>query len=472
VLREKLPARYPIRHYPDITHSLQSQYPVPDWDVAHAVTSGREPINPRPRDETAIFRATDRYTIGFLAYSEGCNDDVNKAIWTRLGWDRDTNPRDTLREYARYFAGTTDSVRFADGLWALEANWRGPLAANERVEETLAAFQEIERNGADFTKNNWRVEMALYRAYYDAYVRRRLLAEQAQQAEAMQALAAAPISRAAPAIEQAEAALAPRPLDEATQALRSKIEELAKRLFDHARMQLSVKKYGAIGVDRGATLDTVDAPLNDRAWLLGELARVASIPRERDIETLHELGRLAAWTAPGHEGMYRSVELHWVAQGPGSFYDDLGNPAQQPHLRRHAGIVEDPAHFARGATGFGDGRSWRRSWITHAESFYDDPLELVYDDVDPDASYAVIVVYAGDVPDPDTRIRLVANGTIEIHGWMAKPARVEPLVFAVPDKAVRSGRLTLEWRQKPGTGGSGRGLQVAEVWLVKNVVED
>jgi hypothetical protein len=161
-----------------------------------------------------------------------------------------------------------------------------------------------------------------------------------------------------------------------------------------------------------------------------------------------------------------------VAQGPGSFYDDLGNPAQQPHLRRHAGIVEDPAHFARGATGFGDGRGWRLSWITHAESFYDDPLELVYDDVDPDASYAVGVVYAGDVPDAETRVRLVANGTIEIHGWMAKPARVEPLIFEVPREAVRSGRLTLGWRQQPGTGGSGRGLQVAEVWLVKNVVED
>src|SRR5262249_10310895 len=28
-LRAKVPRRYPIRHYPDITHSLQSQYPVP-----------------------------------------------------------------------------------------------------------------------------------------------------------------------------------------------------------------------------------------------------------------------------------------------------------------------------------------------------------------------------------------------------------------------------------------------------------
>ena len=49
-LRELVPAQYPIRHYPDITHSRQCQYPVPDWDIAYAVTEGRECINPRPED--------------------------------------------------------------------------------------------------------------------------------------------------------------------------------------------------------------------------------------------------------------------------------------------------------------------------------------------------------------------------------------------------------------------------------------
>src|SRR5439155_24883776 len=40
-LREAVPEKYPIRHYPDITHSRQCQYPVPDWDTAFAVTEGR-----------------------------------------------------------------------------------------------------------------------------------------------------------------------------------------------------------------------------------------------------------------------------------------------------------------------------------------------------------------------------------------------------------------------------------------------
>ena len=37
-LRALVPARYPIRHYPDITHSRQCEYPVPDWDTAFAIT--------------------------------------------------------------------------------------------------------------------------------------------------------------------------------------------------------------------------------------------------------------------------------------------------------------------------------------------------------------------------------------------------------------------------------------------------
>ena len=92
-LRAAVPAQYPIRHYPDITHSLQCQYPVPDWDVAFALTEGREVINPRPLGQAAIFRACRDHTIGFITYSEGCNDDVNKIVWSGLGWDPEADGR-------------------------------------------------------------------------------------------------------------------------------------------------------------------------------------------------------------------------------------------------------------------------------------------------------------------------------------------------------------------------------------------
>ena len=104
-VRRRLPAQYPIRFYPDITHSTGCQFPVPDWDVAYALTEGRETINPRPLGEANIIKKFLPETIGFITYSEGCNDDVNKFIWSSLGWDPQRSVIDALRDYSHYFAG-------------------------------------------------------------------------------------------------------------------------------------------------------------------------------------------------------------------------------------------------------------------------------------------------------------------------------------------------------------------------------
>src|SRR5205085_10912551 len=79
-LRARVPARYPIRHYPDITHCRECQYPPPKWDLAFALTEGREPINPCPLMQAQIVRQLQQHTVGSITYSEGCNDDVNKVI--------------------------------------------------------------------------------------------------------------------------------------------------------------------------------------------------------------------------------------------------------------------------------------------------------------------------------------------------------------------------------------------------------
>ncbi len=143
-LRARVPKKYPIRFYPDITHSRQSEFPVPAWDFAYAATEGREVINPRPIGEAAIFRRYAPYSSGFVTYSEGCNDDVNKFIWSQLGWNPDANIADILRDYSRFFIGTDSSEAFAQGLIDLEGNWQGPLAANTGVATTLARFQALE----------------------------------------------------------------------------------------------------------------------------------------------------------------------------------------------------------------------------------------------------------------------------------------------------------------------------------------
>ena len=114
-LRQLVPERFPIRHYPDITHSRQCQYPVPDWDTAFALTDARECINPRPVDQSHIFRLLQPHTVGFITYSEGCNDDVNKFVWSALGWDPDQDVADILREYSGYFIGPQHREGFCPG---------------------------------------------------------------------------------------------------------------------------------------------------------------------------------------------------------------------------------------------------------------------------------------------------------------------------------------------------------------------
>ena len=446
-LRAKVPRRYPIRHYPDITHSLQSQYPVPDWDVAYAMTEAREVINPRPLDQAAIFRRTQPGTIGFLTYSEGCNDDVNKFVWSALGWDPDANVKDVLRQYSRYFIGNEYEDSFAEGLLALERNWRGPLLTNAGVYTTLEQFQTMERSSSPETRLNWRFQQALYRAYYDAYVRRRLLNETALEESAMDQLRHAKSLGPMAAMDRAQVILGRSVGASPAANWRARAAELAEALFQSIRMQLSVEKYKAISVDRGATLDTIDVALNSRKWLTERFGEIRKLETDRD--KLAAIDEIVNWTNPG----------------PGGFYDDLGDPAAQPHLVRGLDYAADPAFLRSAHVGFSTPRAYRKSIWTYAGSLNDEPLRMHYTDLDTSAQYKIRVVYAGD--SPRQKMRLTANGSIEIHPFIAKETPYRPVEFDIPAEATRGGVLNLEWTREPGQGGNGRGCDVAEIWLIK-----
>jgi hypothetical protein len=448
ILRAKTPKRYRIRHYPDITHSLRSQYPVQDWDIAHALTSQREQINPRPVDEAIIFRSLMPYVTDFLTYSEGANDDVNKFVWSGLGWDPKADVTQILREYSRFFIGDRYTDSFAQGLLALERNWRGPLAENTSVYTTLEQFQAMERAASPNDLHNWRFQQGLYRAYYDAYVRSRLLRETAIEDRAVARLRAAKPGESRQALTDAA-----RILDEAREKpspeWRLRVYTLAEALFQSIRQQLSVERYRAIAVGRGATLDSLETPLNNSGWLLARFGEIAALDKEE--ERLAAIDRTVRWTDPG----------------AGGYYDDLGNPSLQPHLVRGLPFEEDPQRFKSTMTGFGYRPDWRLSWMTHAETFWDTPLQMRYTGLDPAAQYRVRVVYAGDVFSMNTRIRLVANDKYEVHPPIQKPSPIKPVEYDVPVEATRGGDLTLTFSAPPGLGSAGRGNQIAEVWLLR-----
>jgi hypothetical protein len=453
-LRKLIPAKYPIRGYPDITHSTNCQHPVPDWDATYAVTQGREVINPRPLGQASIFRYYQPSTIGFITYSEGCNDDVNKFVWSGLGWNDKTPVIDILRQYARIFIGDHQAEAFAQGLLALEQNWKGPLIANTGVEQTLAAFQKMEQAATPQDLLNWRFQQALYRAYYDAFLRERLTAETAQRDAAMSVLRQARTIGPRIALIKAQEILARAELAPVAQDRRTRVNELAEALYQSIRMQLDTPRYkGQPG--RGTSQNTLDTPLTDRVWLIKQIR--FAIDRIADNKPL-ELN------LDDQIDVINYSLQHPGDMPPGSFYDDLGDPARQPHLVRGAGFDDDPDFRRSSMISFDIRPGLPKAWTTYALSMYDGPLQMRYTGLDPKAQYQVRAVYAAD--SFRAKVRLEAEGK-EIHPLMDKADPATAIEHDVPLAATADGELTLMWTREPGKGGNGRGCQVREVWLIR-----
>lgn len=448
-LRAKIPKRFKMRFYPDITHSAWAQYPVPDWDFAYLATLNREPINPRPTDQSIIFKRLQPVApYGFLTYSEGCNDDVNKIIWSSLGWDPEANITNILRDYSGYFIGSAVRASFAQGIISLEQNWKGPLANNLSVQTTLTQFQELERSATPSMLQNWRFQQALYRAYYDATNRSRLLQETAQEEKALEFLRRARLTGSSAALANAETALAKPDLLPAADS-RARVFELAEALFQSIHMQLSASRYQAIAVRRGANLDLIDFPLNNAPWLRKRFSEIGAISGET--ERLLKIDEILNWSNPG----------------AGGFYDDLGNYGSQPHLVTGSVYTEDPAFQRAPASGMvvrSRNHEFRVSSCTYAETLHDYPLEMFYPELDKTARYRLRIVYG---PEGKGDIRLVANDKFEIHPMRPKEMNYQPVEFDVPTEATKTGELKLSWTRPKGIGGSGRCVQVAEVWLMR-----
>ncbi|MBN8806817.1 MAG: hypothetical protein J0I47_01060 [Sphingomonas sp.] len=423
--RARILARYPVELYPDIGHTMHAQFPVDRWHPAFALTEGREPIDPRPVAFAAIFRRFAPLSQGFVTYSEGVNDDANQYLWMRLGWTPQTDPASVMAEYGRTVVG---DERAGALTVALERNWVGDPAGNDGIDATLAMADGLRGDG-------WQADSLRYRTVYDALVRARLIAARARDAAATMALRRG----------DADGALAAYSTPDGQRAtkLRNRLFALAARLYAKARLQLSVPLYGASDVERGANLDRVDVPLDDRTWLT---PRIAAARGDRTA-----LARLAD-NARASEG---------------ALYDDLGDPDHEPHLVRGQGLTTDPQGFATAIDGIADrtpADGWRLSQISYAETLYDAPLRLHYAGLDPRRAYRLIATWAGE--DYALPMQLVANGTIELHPFRPRTGNPETVEIAIPRAATARGTLDLAWRRPPGMGGSGRGHQIAETWLI------
>ncbi|MEO5996860.1 MAG: hypothetical protein ABIN89_09015 [Chitinophagaceae bacterium] len=428
--RFRLPAKYKHRDYPDITHSVRCQYPVQEWDQAFALTEGREVCNPRPFFYAKIHHRFAQFTDGFISYSDGVHDDVNKVVWSQLGWDPDKNVNQIVKEYASCFFGSSVADDAANGIFALERNWVGPLEENGGIETSFAFWQKLESLHPELS-GNWRWQQLVMRCYYDTYTRHRKIFEKGLEKNANSFLAAAGKIGSGKAMETVLAMVGKADTEPIFPELRQKIVDYCAALFKSIGMQTSVKKYNASGEERGAILDFLDYPLNNRWWLTDEFAMISKMPDEQQ-----KLSRL-------------EIIHTWENSGQGSYYDNVSDVSQSPHVKSRSEDATDVAWWD-------NGKSRKRLSTQLFQNF----PRIEYEDLDPNGHYIIRIAGEGDA-------------LLRVDGERITPFTYNKELeqfkeFHIASKYVSDGKMivsfdqpeesNLNWRKKS---------KVCDIWLLK-----
>ena len=445
-LREKIRPELPIRNFPDITHIYSCQYPAYSIDLPMAMTLGRICINPAPKAQKYIHNLFDEYTCGSLTYSEGTNDDFNKFLWLMLDWDPETGAKEAAEDYARFFFGKDIAPAFAEGLFAIERNLVGPLEENAGVEATLEHWQALEKSAGDSLMSNPRFLMPLLRAYYDAYIYRRWKYELSLENQAYSVLKEAGQKGSSRVIAQAKKILAMAETKPVSKDLRSRCLDLYDKVYND-------KGKWTMEYQHCPLIDQIDISLNDREWIEMKLDEIFLLPT--DEKRAEAITSLLARTDPGESGLYFDLGDHSSENVTG--IDGAWEYDPSHLVTPHCGLgAKMKKGFVMTHNGF-DGKPVPRAWLTQAGIYYDQPLELTFEGLDPDVEYRVKIVYVGEANKYKSHVRLDADGQV-IHFPFTLDGDVIR-EYDLPHDITRDGKVTLTWRCNEGE----RGVHVAEI---------
>ncbi|MEQ8882913.1 MAG: hypothetical protein RLQ12_24950 [Cyclobacteriaceae bacterium] len=428
--RFRLPKQYLHRHYPDITHNVRCDYPAQNFDQAFALTVGREGINPQPVYYAEVHAKYAPFTDGFVSYSDGSHDDVNKIVWSQRGWDPDKNILDIVKEYSRFFFGPEIAYETANGILALEKNWDGPIIYNGGIEPTLTYWKELEASNPQLS-DNWRWQMLVLRAYYDTYVRRRKINETNLEKEANKVMLQVDELGSEVVMKKALEIVNKADTEPIEQEMKQVIVDYSEALFQSIGWQSDVEKYQASGSQRGCMLQFVDHPLNNRWWLADQFEAIDTLATEQ--EKADRIKLIANWENPG----------------PGGYYDDVSNISKSPHVTT---TVYDAVDFVWNNGGFS---RWRLS----SQLSQVDPI-LEYEDLDPNARYLIRVTGYGDA-------------LVRVDGKRLEPIKYEKhregfKEFIVPKSIVGDGKMTLTFDRAEESHLNWRNYsRISDVWLIK-----
>jgi hypothetical protein len=409
-------------------------------------------------------------TIGVGAYSEGTNDDLNKAVWSGIAANPNTTIEDLVAQYARYHFGADLEGPMTALLFGLEQNWvGGDIATNRHILDTLSVAASVikQSNGTRLFQDSWRLQMYLYRAYYDAYVQARFQSETLLVRKAEDALVQANEWGSRTAIDRARQALALQsaPPDAATMILKQTCLELFNAMNASVGVEVIQGQVTSMNIDR------IDEPTSDVGFLLGEMERFEQIGTETErVSAIHGL-------------------LTWEDPGVGGYYDNLSPRSSKGtlsgHLNPGQGPKADPAYYFSPLTTAEPAKpqnATRLSWQSSAMSFYDSPLILDYADLEPHASYLLEIVFVASIERPKglageragaglvatktipQPVQLLANGQV-LKDYFLPPTPMQKMTLQVPTSATATGKLRIECHGHKGLGGTGRTCNIAEVWL-------
>ncbi len=280
-LRKKIDASLPIRYYPDICHTVRCEYPLKNVSYVYNTAFGRESVCPRPKDYEALSAQVRPFTVGSVTYSDGVNDDVNKAVWCMLEWDPTLSAEEITEDYARCYLYGRDAETWTAGILNAERLFHRPVL-DPKNEFTLYLLTP------DKTDRDWRANSLYFFSLCAAFVRKKYESEQAKRGLLLAGF-------------DAGDGETPEMKD-----LRREIDRVASLLYEEIGMQLDVARFHAYGAERGATLETLDLPITD----LQRLRHVKALAESRGDDPVKAMRYDSEKTSAPEKGIYFSFALH------------------------------------------------------------------------------------------------------------------------------------------------------------------
>ena len=469
-----------VRQYPDLAHSVDSQFALLHWDGPYAESYQRQVVNPLPILHASIVKARSdgsSNNIGVGAYSEGLNDDLNKFIWSAMGADSSImNVQSVVDEYCQYFFGDDAAFMMSKGLMGLEQNWLNKIKDNGDVIKQTLHFLQLGYRSMSIKEqnNNWRATMYLRRGFMDQYIYnlhlqdqnmlvnatfilKKYVQQQRQQHRGSDGAGGADNS-CIMAVDNALQMLAPATYSNASSdpfvsSLRKKIVSLALDLDQQVGANVLQTQ------DAQLNMKSIDSQMYKSSKFLNSyltnITKNATICQEKIEEY-----------------------LHWKNPGPGGYYDNFGSIYQNDHshlITNNRSIV-DPSCFNQHCVMQGGSNvliNVKPDWLRYGMVMYDNKMTIRYTNIDTSSHYnwEVVMWYCWFDCTNDF-VKFKVNGIELTKNYISAPNPMKKLIFSIPIEAYNDGIIEITCERMNGLGGNGKTCQLTEAWLKKVSVEE